>query len=179
MPYKNEDYQAGYQAGHITGKRHANSEFKEELKQIVKILLKIGKTSIKYRVCDHFLNFFDDEEIEFLNQLEIEFSNLKEVNFIFNKENQVFKIENRSRYIPAMVKKKVWRRDGGKCVSCGSTVDLEFDHIVPYSKGGSNTEKNIQLLCAKCNKKKSNNVGGIEVGNGQVKDEQSRLLDWA
>jgi 5-methylcytosine-specific restriction endonuclease McrA len=37
---------------------------------------------------------------------------------------------------------------------CRSTRDLEYDHMVPVSRGGSNTEKNIELLCRKCNRKK-------------------------
>lgn len=53
------------------------------------------------------------------------------------------------------VRMYVWRRDGGKCVKCGSQRNLEFDHIIPVSKGGSNTERNIQLLCEACNRQKS------------------------
>lgn len=53
----------------------------------------------------------------------------------------------------------VWRRDEGKCVQCGSSENLEFDHIIPVSKGGANTYRNIQLLCEKCNRKKSNRIG--------------------
>ena len=45
------------------------------------------------------------------------------------------------------VKIFVWRRDRGRCVKCGSGENLEFDHIIPLSKGGSNTARNIQLLC--------------------------------
>jgi len=48
----------------------------------------------------------------------------------------------------------VWQRDGGKCVKCGSQESLEFDHIIPVSKGGSSTERNIQLLCEPCNRAK-------------------------
>lgn len=57
------------------------------------------------------------------------------------------------------VKLFVWQRDSGKCVKCGSKERLEFDHIIPLSKGGSNTERNIQLLCEKCNREKSDNIG--------------------
>ena len=52
------------------------------------------------------------------------------------------------------VKNAVWRRDVGCCVECGSKEHLEYDHIIPHSKGGSDTERNIQLLCMKCNRAK-------------------------
>lgn len=61
----------------------------------------------------------------------------------------------RSRIIPTSVKLKVWQRDGGKCVTCGATDELHFDHIVPYSKGGTSLKaENIQLLCARHNLRK-------------------------
>lgn len=56
------------------------------------------------------------------------------------------------------VKMTVWQRDNGKCVKCGGRENLEFDHIIPFSKGGSNTERNIQLLCESCNREKYNNI---------------------
>lgn len=67
--------------------------------------------------------------------------------------------KQRREIIPTEVKNQVWNRDGGKCVECGSNEKLEFDHIIPFSKGGSNTYRNLQLLCEKCNKKKSNKIG--------------------
>lgn len=62
------------------------------------------------------------------------------------------------RHIPSAVRKKVWERDGGRCINCGSKENLHYDHIIPYSKGGSNTEKNIQLLCQECNLRKSDSI---------------------
>lgn len=59
------------------------------------------------------------------------------------------------RRIPTTVRRKAFARDNGKCAICGSTVDLQYDHIVPYAKGGSSrTEENVQLLCRSCNQKK-------------------------
>lgn len=57
--------------------------------------------------------------------------------------------------IPERVRHEVWRRDQGRCVDCGSRERLEFDHIVPISRGGSNTARNIELRCASCNRRKS------------------------
>lgn len=63
----------------------------------------------------------------------------------------------KSRRIPARVQEIVFDRDKGKCTKCSSTIDLHFDHVIPYSKGGSSTNpKNIQILCAKCNLSKGN-----------------------
>ncbi|KKN63004.1 hypothetical protein LCGC14_0506440 [marine sediment metagenome] len=59
-----------------------------------------------------------------------------------------------SRNISGKVKKFVFEREQGKCVYCGSTEKLEFDHIIPASKGGSNFEGNIQLVCMDCNRAK-------------------------
>lgn len=62
----------------------------------------------------------------------------------------------RSRIIPTTVKLEVWARDGGKCVSCGAFDDIHFDHILPFSKGGTSLKaENIQLLCARHNLSKS------------------------
>jgi HNH endonuclease len=61
-----------------------------------------------------------------------------------------------SRRIPTKIKRLVWERDGGKCVTCGATTDLHFDHIIPFSKGGSSRDiKNVQILCARHNLTKS------------------------
>ena len=56
--------------------------------------------------------------------------------------------------VPREVKVAVWQRDKGRCVECGSREELEFDHMIPLSKGGANTERNLQLRCASCNREK-------------------------
>jgi hypothetical protein len=63
---------------------------------------------------------------------------------------------SQSRYISETTKKIVFSRDGGICNCCGSSFDLEYDHITPFSCGGSSVVSNIQLLCLKCNRSKSN-----------------------
>jgi len=63
-------------------------------------------------------------------------------------------ISSGSRYIPDAVKRAVHSRDGGRCVNCNSTIDLQYDHDIPFSLGGSATEHNVRLLCAPCNRLK-------------------------
>jgi hypothetical protein len=62
--------------------------------------------------------------------------------------------------IPDDVQIFVWKRDGGLCVKCGSNENLAFDHIIPHSLGGSDTRRNLQILCDTCNSKKGNKIGG-------------------
>jgi HNH endonuclease len=65
----------------------------------------------------------------------------------------------RRRVIPSSVKLAVWKRDGGKCVICGSFDELHFDHDLPWSKGGTSiTEDNVQLLCARHNLEKRDRI---------------------
>ena len=74
------------------------------------------------------------------------------------------------RVVPQDLKDLVWKRCQGTCQAnwrldpsldkntgdiCGSNEDLEFDHIVPYSRGGKTTYRNLQLLCQRHNRIKS------------------------
>lgn len=75
-----------------------------------------------------------------------------------NKFINVLEIEH-NRLIPTNVKQQVYARDKGKCIKCNSNVNLHYDHIIPFSKGGSSIDaNNIQLLCQKCNLKKKDKI---------------------
>lgn len=64
-----------------------------------------------------------------------------------------------TRLIPSAVKLEVWRRDKGRCAKCGSSDNLHFDHIIPYSRGGTSLmAANIQLLCARHNLEKRDRI---------------------
>ena len=76
----------------------------------------------------------------------------------FEKGNETANRKGREP-IPQEVKLMVWQRDGGRCVDCQSQDDLEFDHVIPLAMGGSNTERNLQLLCAVCNRRKGATLG--------------------
>jgi hypothetical protein len=56
-----------------------------------------------------------------------------------------------SRFIPSGLRRKIWDRDRGECVRCGSTYALEIDHIRPFAFGGKTKEENLRLVCRSCN----------------------------
>ncbi len=63
------------------------------------------------------------------------------------------------RVIPSAVKLEVWKRDKGCCAKCSSKENLHFDHIIPYSQGGSSEDaKNIQILCSRHNLEKRDRI---------------------
>jgi 5-methylcytosine-specific restriction endonuclease McrA len=72
-------------------------------------------------------------------------------------------------HVPAAVKRAVWSRDNGKCTwpldsggTCGSTLRLEIDHVVPRGKGGASTVDGCRLLCAAHNQLAARQVYGDE-----------------
>lgn len=80
---------------------------------------------------------------------------------IDEKEKLIIEIKelDHNRMIPTSVKLEVWKRDKGQCIQCGSTDNLHFDHILPYSKGGTSLKaENIQLLCARHNLQKRDKI---------------------
>jgi 5-methylcytosine-specific restriction endonuclease McrA len=57
-------------------------------------------------------------------------------------------------HVPAAVRREVWSRDDGKCTwpldsggTCGSTLRLEIDHVIPGARGGPSTVENCRLAC--------------------------------
>jgi len=66
----------------------------------------------------------------------------------------------RRERIPEEVRLFVWSRDEGRCVRCGAEDDLQFDHVIPFARGGGNAPENIQILCGTCNRAKGDQIAG-------------------
>lgn len=52
--------------------------------------------------------------------------------------------------LPKDIRETVLKRDGYKCIRCGSAEDLDIHHIVPKSQGGSDELSNLRTLCRQC-----------------------------
>jgi len=72
-----------------------------------------------------------------------------------------------SRYVPAEVRRAVWERDGGKCQfklasgeSCGSTYQVEIDHLTPLARGGGATVEELRCACRSHNDEAARQVFG-------------------
>lgn len=72
------------------------------------------------------------------------------------------KEKNQRKLMTPELRKKIMHRDNYTCQACGKympdEVGLQIDHIIPISKGGKSVESNLQVLCSKCNGKKSNRM---------------------
>ena len=93
--------------------------------------------------------FWDDnEDLELLDYL---------INYSKNKEEiqKTYKFK-RNKGFTQELKNQCKERDNFKCVKCNSTEKLEVDHIKELIDGGDNSIKNLQTLCKKCHREKTN-----------------------
>lgn len=73
-------------------------------------------------------------------------------------------IEGQRMLMTSSLREKIKKRDKYTCKYCGVSVKqepnllLEIDHIIPLSKGGITSEDNLQTLCWRCNRRKSNKI---------------------
>jgi hypothetical protein len=91
--------------------------------------------------------------------------------------------------IPAVVKREVWIRDGGRCRwptadggVCGSTCRVQFDHIHPRARGGKSTVANLRLLCATHNDLAARHAYGDAWMNrftGAGRGARARIESWS
>lgn len=107
--------------------------------------------------------------------------------FILWTDTKKVKKPNSQRIISGTTRQNVLMRDNYTCQICGATVKdgakLEIDHIIPYSKGGTTDENNLQVLCQQCNREKHNRNDLLhdklklaELKGDLIKDYEAKIL---
>jgi hypothetical protein len=123
--------------------------------ELVKVYEKIKSGIWVYNGLFKLIDSWKDE----INARKVFKFQLELIDDIISQEGERDIVLDHSRIIPSSVKLAVWKRDKGKCVICGSQDNLHFDHVIPYSRGGSSlVSENIQILCAKHNLEKRDKI---------------------
>ena len=71
----------------------------------------------------------------------------------------VIRLLNYIRFRPKTLKvnrKRIFKRDKYTCQYCTSKKNLTIDHVIPRSRGGKNTWRNMVTCCYRCNSYKGN-----------------------
>jgi CRISPR/Cas system Type II protein with McrA/HNH and RuvC-like nuclease domain len=115
----------------------------------------LAKPAIKRHIEKHKEDLnrkFDESLLTELKDLKEE---VKRLRTLLGETSSGRKVSDSNRYA-------VMYRAGFKCQCCGdkpsrnNNVKLHIDHIIPFSRGGTNDESNLQVLCSTCNIAKSN-----------------------
>lgn len=78
-----------------------------------------------------------------------------------------------------LTRANIFKRDGHQCQYCGTNRELTLDHVIPRSKGGKSTWKNLVTACKKCNAKKGDYAlerVGMTLGKQPVKPSYVMFL---
>lgn len=78
-----------------------------------------------------------------------------------------------SRYVSKEIRAAIFDRDKHQCVHCQETQNLELDHIIPISRGGSGVPENLQVLCRSCNRRKRNKKPSEHGATQMLSDAES------
>lgn len=94
-----------------------------------------------------------EEFIKFaaLERLEYEPNLIEEIDEFF-KRTRVYVSNNK---LWDKIRIRIFKRDNYTCIYCNKIGGkLEVDHIIPFSKGGSEDDENLATSCLKCNRQK-------------------------
>ena len=168
----------GHRAAILFNRNFTNEELFEEIERIWILLGKqptttdmkkgISKYSLQsycrrfggWRETLHaFMNYINESSEE--TDCSKKGRNKGEENISVVSERKKYKPHRTPRDINLRLRFKVFQRDNFKCCVCGASpakdpsVELQVDHIIPWSRGGETVLENLQTLCARCNLGKS------------------------
>ena len=117
-------------------------------------------TQMNYQKSAYTIDNAEKSIIVSTKQLLILKEKLSKINFETTLEK--YNAKEQRKLMNKELKNKIKIRDNYTCKKCGKympdEVGLQIDHIIPIKKGGKSIESNLQVLCDKCNSKKSTKI---------------------
>ena len=112
---------------------------------------------INYVKTSYHVDTVSDEFKTNLSYIQERYKKLEKINFECTLSE--FYAKNQRRLMTKELREEIARRDNYTCQICGKympdEVGLHIDHIIPVAKGGKSIPSNLQVLCSKCNGRKS------------------------
>jgi len=123
-------------------------------------------------VCADVIQIFDSSKPAILNDLSAIYGNGVGTYYQPKPQTETQNIRAKRNGVPGTLIEKDWNdvleKHNFACVICGTNQDkLAIDHIIPVSRGGTNTPDNIQPLCKSCNSRKGNRIATASRENGR------------
>jgi 5-methylcytosine-specific restriction endonuclease McrA len=149
----------GRTAGTLTWRRRAfEAILREQQERPVALFERDGRTywAFERRI------FWEDDELDAADVLALVRQRQRRARRTLERAHAALageEAEPRRGPIPRAVRLAVFERDGGRCVECGSSFDIQYDHVIPVALGGAGTVENLQVLCAPCNRAKGASLG--------------------
>lgn len=102
-----------------------------------------------------YFSYFLPKELKRKKELDLKYCERKGITY-----DELIRRRNiaRARKIPKSTREYVLKRDNYECQKCGTSYDLQIDHIYPFSLGGGNEVSNLQALCRQCNLSKGASI---------------------
>lgn len=103
----------------------------------------------------------------------------RQIGALYISKQKTIKEKNGRPHLSKGLRYEVFKRDNFRCVFCGASKDdviegrnvvLNADHIIPVSRGGTDTLDNLQTLCMVCNASKSDLI----LQNPNIDNEEAR-----
>jgi hypothetical protein len=74
------------------------------------------------------------------------------------KRSKIRKVSDGGFIVTDQLRRSLWQRDSGYCLLCnrplGNMSSAQVDHLIPISRGGTNSPENLCLAHVQCNKEK-------------------------
>lgn len=146
-------------------KKHREEQYEHALKKSCQYTFVLTKNQTRYqqRNYEKYSYIVEQEVGTYVfnyDYLKNRYKQLQDINFECTLKQ--YNSKNQRKLMTKQLRKTVMERDNYTCQCCGKympdEIGLQVDHIIPINKGGKTVLSNLQVLCSKCNGRKSDKL---------------------